>query len=70
MSTSTTTTNLHPSIVPGARVRRTRDSREGVVTRVLDRSGLYGGLVEVRWDGERRPNPRAGFELGEKVVPA
>lgn len=36
--------------------------RLGTVTRVIDADGELGGLVEIRWDGERRPSRSAGFE--------
>lgn len=69
-NTPTPTTHLHPAIVAGSRVRRNFDLREGVVTRVLDTSGARSGLIEVRWDGQRKPSRSAGFELGDEVTPA
>lgn len=46
----------------GARVERISDLRRGTVTRVIDTEGALGGLVEVRWDGQRRASRSAGFE--------
>jgi len=63
-----TTTN---GLTAGTRVQgdaTTRSfGRQGTVTRVLDTDGARGGLVEVRWDGERRAHPSAGFELADTL---
>jgi hypothetical protein len=52
---------------PGARVARKSDGRVGTVTRVIDAGGAIAGLVEVRWDGERRPSRSAGFRSGDEL---
>lgn len=54
---------------PGDRVLIIATGRAGTVTRVIDRDGAIGGLVEVRRDGERRPRPGAGFEAGRDLAP-
>ena len=46
----------------GDQVRRLSDGRVGTVSRVIATDGALGGLVEVIWDGQRRPSRRAGFE--------
>jgi len=73
MDTTTATTTLHPAIVVGSRIAMDIPSygitKHGTVTRVLDREGARGGLVEVRWDGEKRPRRGAGFELGDTIRP-
>ncbi len=66
--TSTTYRPLPAGLVPGARVVRT-DGRTGTITRVIDAGGAIAGLVEVRWDGERRPSRSAGFFSGDEVRP-
>jgi hypothetical protein len=63
MTLPTTTTS---GLTAGTRVTgdaTTRSfGRTGTVTRVIDADGVLGGIVEVRWDGERRPSRSAGFE--------
>lgn len=66
-SSTTSPTNLNPSIVAGSRVERT-DGRVGTVTRIIATEGNLGGLVEVRWDGERRPSRTSGFEAGNNIT--
>lgn len=62
------------SFATGSRVEGDATSRsfgrKGTVTRVIDADGARGGLVEVRWDGEKRPSRSAGFEFAEALRPA
>lgn len=58
---------LPAGLVPGARVERIGSGRTGTITRVIDAGGARSGIVEVRWDGQRRPSRSAGFELGDEV---
>src|SRR5262245_52372675 len=53
----------------GDRLAAIATGREGTVTRVIDRDGAIGGVVEVRWDGERRPRSGAGFYGGNELRP-
>lgn len=67
-TTSTTYRALPVGLVPGARVERiVGASRLGTITRVIAGEGVLAGLVEVRWDGERRPSRSAGFWSGDEV---
>ena len=45
----------------GSSVSRKADGRRGEVVRVIASDGALGGLVEVRWDGQRLSRS-AGFE--------
>lgn len=67
--TATTTNGL----TVGTRVTGDNTTRSfgrvGTVTRVIDADGALGGLVEVRWDGERRPSRQAGFEGANALKP-
>lgn len=66
--TSTTYRALPARLVPGARVERIVGApRLGTITRVIAGEGVLAGLVEVRWDGERRPSRSAGFWSGDEV---
>lgn len=58
---------LPSGFVPGARVVAKITGRAGTITRVIDRSGFMAGLVEVRWDGQRRPSRSAGFFGGVEL---
>jgi len=60
------TTTLNPAIVAGSRIVR-KDGRTGSVTRIIAPDGALGGLVEVRWDGQRRPSRSNGFEAGRDI---
>lgn len=67
MSTSTTPISSLPSaIVAGVRIVRT-DGRRGTVSRIIAQDGALGGLVEVRWDGQKRPSRSNGFEAGRDI---
>jgi hypothetical protein len=62
--------SLDSRIVAGSRVLITYAGVAGTVTRVIDRDGALGGLVEVLRDGETRRSRRfrqAGFEAGKAV---
>lgn len=52
-----------------SQVIRKADGRRGTVVRVIASDGALGGLVEVRWDGQR-VSRSAGFEAvsGLEVV--
>lgn len=52
---------LPATFVVGARVVALANDRRGTITRVIDGSGHMAGLVEVRWDGQRRASRSAGF---------
>lgn len=63
--------SLDSRIVAGSRVRIPAAHVSGTVTRVIDRDGARGGLVEVLRDGETTSSRRfrdGGFELGDSVV--
>ena len=62
--------HLPPSFRAGARVEsRQFAGRLGTITRVIDASGELGGLVEVRWDGQRVSRSAGFFSPSEiKVV--
>ena len=61
---------LPAGLVPGARVERVVGAaRTGTITRVIAGEGVLAGLVEVKWDGERRPSRSAGFWSGDEVRP-
>ena len=63
-------TNFRTS-APGDRVQSTaRPGRLGTITRVIDADGAIGGLVEVRWDGQRTPSRSAGFFSASELAPA
>jgi len=65
----TTYRPLPAGLIPGARVVRVTGGRAGTITRVIDAGGALAGLVEVRWDGDRRPSRSAGFFSGDEVRP-
>jgi hypothetical protein len=59
---------LPAGLTPGARVARTDGrGRQGTITRVIATEGVLAGLVEVRWDGDKRPSRSAGFFSGDEV---
>lgn len=61
---------LSSSFRPGARVESLHFAgRIGSVTRIIDTEGELGGLVEVRWDGQRVSRSAGFFSPSEvKVV--
>ena len=64
-------TALDSRIVAGSRVRLAYAGVSGVVSRVIEREGALGGLVEVLRDGEASTSRRfrdAGFEAGTAVA--
>jgi hypothetical protein len=61
--------HLPSSFRAGARVEsRHFAGRLGTITRVIDADGELGGLVEVRWDGQRVSRSAGFFSPAEVAV--
>jgi hypothetical protein len=62
----TPTNTQAKGLVPGARVAHILVGRKtGTITRVIDADGALGGLVEVRWDGQRLSRSAGFFGANE-----
>ena len=60
-----TSSYLPTTFRAGARVQ-SQAGRLGTITRVIDSEGQLGGLVEVRWDGQR-VSRSAGFFSPQEI---